>query len=264
LLAAPGTPANPAHGRLARMQQAFDGLADVGHGDRWGDVPGEALLTLGDPGPVLGDAWPGLRAEPGDGLKRLSRLVDQRLRDANGLPQAAAVEPIIGLLLDDDASWITNEHLHRLVRDWLRALVIADTPARYPLRIRLRDQLAAACTAADSRLQGEREAAAAAQAARSAEEIEEERRLRERHRPLLTGPVGYPRSRRRARPEIPREITNDVMVELLALLGSDLGDQGESILLRVARDAPSKLRPAVERLCPAARSLPADGGSSHS
>ena len=249
LLAAPGTPANPAHGRLARLQQAFDGLVDAGHGDRWGDVPGEALLTLGDSGPVLRDAWPGLRTAPGAGLKRLSRLVDQRLRDENGLVRAVAVEPLIGLLLDDDTAWIPEKHLRRLVRDWLRALVVADTPSGHPLRLRLRDQLAAACAAADSRLRAEREAAAAARAARSADEIEEERKLRERHRGLLTAPVGYPRSRRRRRrPQIPREITDEAMVELLALVGADLGDQGEAILLRVARDAPSELGPAVEKL----------------
>jgi DNA-binding transcriptional ArsR family regulator len=248
LLAAPGTPANPLQGRLARLQQAFDGLVDAGHGDRWGDVPGEALLTLGDSGPVLRDAWPGLRAAPGARLKRLSRLVDQRLRDEKGLVRAVAVEPLIGLLLDDEAAWISDKHLRRLVGDWLRALVIADTPAGHPLRLRLRDRLAAACAAADSRLRAEREAVASARAARSAEEIEEERKLRERHRGLLAGPIGYPRSRRRARPEIPREITDEVMVELLALLGPDLGDQGEAILLRVARDAPSEIGPAVEGL----------------
>ena len=38
------------------------------------------------------------------------------------------------------------------------------------------------------------------------------------------------------------------MVELLALVGPDLGDQGEAILLRVARDAPSEIGPAVEKL----------------
>ena len=249
LLAAPGTPANPAHGRLARMQQAFDGLVDAGYGDRWGDVPGEALLTLGDSGPVLRDAWPGLRAGPGTGLKRLSRLVDQRLRHEDGLVQAVAVEPLIGLLLDDGTTWITEKHLRRLVRDWLRALVVADIPAGHPLRLRLRDQLTAACAAADSRLRAEREAAAAARAARSAEEIEEERKLRERHRGLLTAPVGYPRSRRhKRRPQIPREITDEAMVELLALVGPDLGDQGEAILLRIARDAPSEIGPAVEKL----------------
>ena len=85
LLAEPDTPSNPLHGRFARLQEAFDDLVDAGHGDRWGDVPGEALLTLGDPDPVLRDAWPKLRAEPGAGLQRLSRLVDQRLRDEKGL-----------------------------------------------------------------------------------------------------------------------------------------------------------------------------------
>ena len=250
LLAAAGTPANPADGRLARLQQAFDRLVEAGHGDRWGDVPGEALLTLGDPGPVLRDAWSGLRAAPDAGLKRLSRLVDQRLTGESGLVRAAAVEPLISLLLNDgDVAWIAEKHLRRLVLNWLRALAAADTPAGHPLRLRLRDHLAAACAAADSRQQTEREAAAAARAARSAAEIEEELALRERHRHLLSGPVGYPRSRRRRRrPQVPREITDEAMIELLALAGPDLGDQGEAILLRVARDAPSEIGPAVETL----------------
>jgi len=38
------------------------------------------------------------------------------------------------------------------------------------------------------------------------------------------------------------------VVECLALLGPDLGDEGETILRRVAQDAPSWLRPAVEEL----------------
>jgi DNA-binding transcriptional ArsR family regulator len=247
LLAAPDTPTNPLSGRFARLQNVFDGLVEAGHGDRWGDVPGEALLTLGDPDPVLRDAWPGLRAEPGAGLQRLSRLVDQRLRDEKGLARTVAVEPLINLLLDDETPWRSGEHLQDLLRDWLRALAIADTPADYPLRLRLRDRLVAACTAADRRLQAEREAAAAARAARSPEEIEKERKFMQSHRALFTE-IGYPRTRRRARPEVPREVTEDIMVELLALHGPDLGDQGETILRRVARDAPSWLGPAVEEL----------------
>ena len=247
LLAAPDTPANPLSGRFARLQNVFDGLVEAGHGDRWGDVPGEALLTLGDPDPVLRNGWPGLRAEPGAGLQRLSRLADQRLRDEKGLVRTVAVEPLINLLLDDETPWRSGEHLQDLLRDWLRALAIADTPAEYPLRLRLRDRLVAACTSADRRLKAEREAAAAARAARSSEEIEKERKFRHSHRNLFTE-IGYPRSRRRARPEVPREVTEDIMVELLALLGPDLGDQGETILRRVARDAPSRLGPAVEEL----------------
>jgi hypothetical protein len=249
MLAAAGTAANPAPGRLARLQQAFDGLVDAGHGDRWGDVPGEALLTLGDPSPVLRDAWPGLRAAPGTGLKRLCRLVDQRLTGEHGLVRADAVEPLIMLLLDDDnAAWIADKHLRRLARDWLRALAASGEPAGHPLRLRLRGQLAAACAAADSRLQAERDAAAAARAARSAAEIEEERKFAERHRALLGGPIGYPRGRpRKPRPQVPDEILDEAMIELLALAGPDLGDEGEAILLRVARDAPSEVGPAVER-----------------
>ena len=37
-------------------------------------------------------------------------------------------------------------------------------------------------------------------------------------------------------------------MELLALLGPDLGGQGEAILLRIAQDAPSSLAPALEKL----------------
>ena len=47
---------------------------------------------------------------------------------------------------------------------------------------------------------------------------------------------------------MPREITDEVTLELLALLGPDLGDDGEAILRRVAKDAPSWLAPAVEEL----------------
>ena len=247
LLAAPDTPTNPLRGRFARLQGVFDDLVEDGHGDRWGDVPGEALLTLGNPEPVLRDAWLGLRAQPGAGLQRLSRLVDQRLRDENGLVRTVAVEPLINLLLDDETPWRSGEHVQDLLRDWLRALIIADTPAGYAPRLRLRDRLVAACAAADHRLQAEREAAAAAQAARSPEEIEEQRKFRESHRDLFTE-IGYPRTRRRARPEVPTEITADIMIELLALLGPDLGDQGETVLRRVAQDAPSRLHPAVEEL----------------
>lgn len=247
LLAAPDTTSNPLHDRFAHLQKAFDGLVDAGHGDRWGDVPGEALLTLGDPDPVLRDSWSDLRAERGMGLQRLGRLVDQRLRDDKHLVRIVAIEPLINLLLDDETPWLWGEHVQDLLRDWLRALVIADTPAGHPLRIRLHDRLGAGCAAADRSLEERREAAAAARAARSPEEVEKERKFMESHRALFTE-VGYPRSRHRERPEIPREITDEIMVELLALLGPDLGDEGATVLRRVSRDAPWSLGPAVEEL----------------
>src|SRR5262249_52966007 len=90
-------------------------------------------------------------------------------------------------------------------------------------------------------------AAAAALAARSPEEIEQERRFMERNRLLFTE-IGYPHSRQRQLPEVPREIRDEIVVELLALLGPDLGVNGESILRRIGQDAPSWLAPALEGL----------------
>ncbi|WP_131770525.1 winged helix-turn-helix domain-containing protein [Candidatus Protofrankia californiensis] len=246
-LAAPATPSNPLHGRLDRLQQAFDDLVEAGHGERWADVPGEALLTMGDPGSILREAWAELDADRGAGLKRLCRLVDQRLRDETGLVRTVAVEPVVSLLLDGETPWQAGDHVRDLLRDWLRALVCAGTATGSPLRVRLHDRLIAACAEADRRWEEERAAAAAARAARSPEEIEEERRSMALRSSLLYE-IGFPRSRRPGRPDVPREITDETTVEFLALLGPDLGEDGESVLRRVADDAPAQLHPAVEEL----------------
>ena len=248
-LGRPGTSMAPLKGRFATLQVSFDALVDGGHGSRWSDVPGEALLTLADPEALLRDAWPGLLADDAAGLRRLARLVDQRLRGVNGLVDVDAVEPIIALLLEDRAPWRSGRHARGLLRDWLRGHVDAKTGAGHRLRILLRERLVEACAAADRRLAEEREAASAARAARTREEVEQERQFLEEHAVLFQeiGHGGRPSRRRaRQRPEVPREIRDEV--ELLALLGPDLGDDGEAILSRVARDAPSWLAPAVEEL----------------
>ncbi|MBK9436347.1 MAG: hypothetical protein IPN52_15140 [Micrococcales bacterium] len=70
--------------------------------------------------------------------------------------------------------------------------------------------------------------------------------MNETYGSLFTG-IGYGR-RRRERTEIPREITDEIVVELLATLGPDLSSDGETILRRLAQAAPSRLAPAVENL----------------
>ena len=67
----------------------------------------------------------------------------------------------------------------------------------------------------------------------------------EEHQALLS-PIGYGGRPRRQRPMLPREVTDKTVLELLALLGPDLDDDGETLLHRVAKDAPSWLAPAVE------------------
>ncbi len=244
-LSEPDAAATPLQGRFAALQASFDALVDAGHGVRWGDVPGEALLALADPGPMLQDAWPGLLSDDAAGLRRLARLIDQRHRGDHGIVNVIAIEPIVALLLDDQAPWRSGEHAENLLRSWLHAHVVANTCAGHPLRIRLRERLVDAEAEGDRRLAEEREAVAAKRAARTPEEIEEERRFRVSHSEPFAE-IGYGGRRRRQRPEVPREITDNIVLELLALLGPDLGEHGEAILRRVARDAPSLLAPALE------------------
>ena len=243
-LGRPDTSTMPLKGRFAALQASFDALG-ADHGSRWGDVPGEALLTLANPEALLRDAWPELLADDGAGLRRLARLVDQRLRDENGVVDVIAVAPIIDLLLEAPSPWRFGKYTEDILRAWLRGHVIANTAAGHPLRILLRQRLIEACKVADRRLAERREAAATARAARTPEEIEHERQLAEKHGVLLTE-IGYGDRRPRQRPEVPREIKDEVVLELLALLGPDIGDDGEAILTRVAKDAASWLAPAVD------------------
>lgn len=216
--------------------QAFDALVAAGHGARWGDVPGEALLTLGNPRPLLTDSWPAPRGQNAAGLRRLLRLVDQRHR-LNAFIDPVVAEPMVALLLDEAVPWRAGKEVARLLREWLASLVAQGTPEGNPLRVRLRERLAAACAEGQRRLDQEQEAAAAARAARTPEEIQQDWRLEERHRDLLTPAIGYGERERRQRPPVPEELTDDTALELLALLGPDLGEDGEQLVRRVARDA---------------------------
>lgn len=243
-LAAPDSSANPVAGRFARLQHAFDAVVTAGHGERWADVPSEALLRLAEQRPLLVDAWAELCANNKTGLHRLCRLIDQRFRDSSHLVRVTAVEPLIKQLLGSATAWRGDEKLQDLIRDWLRSLIVANLPAGDALREQLRAQLISWCVAADQRQQAARAAAEAARAARTPEEIERDERFAAQS--AMFHEIGYPRSRRRRRRDVPREITDKVTVELLALLGPDLGDEGEAILRRIASDAPWDLGPAVE------------------
>ena len=234
----------PLRGRFAALQASFDLLVDADLGARWGDVPGEALLKLADPDAVLRDSWPALRAENNAGLRRLARLVSQRHRDDNGIVDRIVVEPIVALLLEEDTPWRIGDFATDLLRDWLRAHVFAGTDAGDPLRVLLRERLLGVCAQADRDLATEQEAEAARRAARTPEEVEQDHRIEERHRAIYEA-AGY--GSRPQRPEVPYETRSEIVVELLALLGSDLGAEGEAILRRVAADAPSWLAPAVEK-----------------
>ena len=229
------------------MQASFDSLVNAGHSRRWSDVPGEALLTLADPSAVLADAWAQLRSDDGSGLRRLARLTNQRLRDANGLVSALSIEPVIALLLEEATPWTLGAYAVDLMRDWLHGLIAAGTPAGHPLRVRLRELLVQECAAAERRRLGRQQDQAEARARRTPEEVEHDRLLQERNRHLFTE-IGWGGPEPKQRPQIPGEITNETVVEFLALVGPDLGNDGATILRRVASAAPASLAPALEEL----------------
>ena len=270
-LAQPET-STPLRGRFAGQQTSFDALVAEGHGSRWGDVPSEALLTLADAEPLLRDAWPKLLADDAEGLRRLVRVANQR-HSKHGIIDTVVAEPIVDFLLKDPAPWRAGEYAKDLLRDWLCGHVSVGTAAGHQLRVQLRQHLVDACVAADRRLAEEQEAAAVARAAREPNtqrwrlkpllvrlirhvvdfchrfsQVRRRRELMEQmvSQSLHTMSVDYGRRHRR-RPDVPREVIDETVLELLALLGPDVGDDGEAILRRVAKDAPWHLGPAVDR-----------------
>ena len=238
LLAGPNKPDDPLQGRFARLQMSFDALVEAGHSVRWADVPSEALISLTNSHSVLQDAWPGLKENNAAGLKRLIRLISQRFRNDYRIVSTATIEPIVELLLRDRFPWKSGRHVQELLREWLRGHVVANTAAGHQLRIQLRGHLLDAYEEADRRFVQRKKARDAELAARTPEEVERDKQFAARSA-LGRGSLS-------TRPEIPYEITEKVFLELLALLGSDLGSEGEKILRRVGKDAPSRLAPAVE------------------
>ena len=230
-LAQKETPSAPLEGRLSEQQASFDALVQEGYGSRWGDVPSEALLFLADSEPVLRDAWPDLLADNAAGLRRLARVVDQRLRDANNVVDIAAVAPVIALLLETSTPWRERDYIKKLLRAWLIGHVRGRTPMGHPLRIRLRKLIVEQCDTAKRRL------------AEQQKEIDVGQ-----HGQQIIHPSSIPfaRNPRRQRRPLPMVLTDESTLETLALLGPDLGGDGESVLRQVAKDAPQHLGPAVD------------------
>ena len=245
LLEQPDGPHIPVMGRLSKLQASFDTVVEAGHGVRWGDVPGEALLSMPDCGAVLRDAWPDLKSDDAAGVQRLARLVSQRLRGPNGIINPVSIEPIVCLMLEESEPWRSGEYASNLLKDWLRGHVVTGTSTEHPARIRLRERMMEAY-AESNRLLGER---LREQAAFHSEQVGgPAQQLEQTHPEWFVSQLDYGMPPRRERPQVPSVCRDRDYIELLALLGPDLGDEGESILQRVAQDAPSSLVPAVEAL----------------
>ncbi|MCU1487391.1 MAG: hypothetical protein JWN67_4137 [Actinomycetia bacterium] len=246
LLSAPDTPAHPRRGRSGALQEGFDAIAEAGGGERWSDVPTEALLAVPESGELLKDAWPMLLEKKASGLARVIRVLHGR-HQPSGILQPLIAEPVIAELLETEAVGEISDEVHEVIRDWLQAHTLQGTPAGHPVRMALRDRILKRC-AENERVLDEHEAEQQARlAARTPEEIAADEEQRKRFAAVSSFSMSR---RRRKRPEPPRRRPylwiRDPQIEHLALLGPDLGADGEAILRRIAEDEPHSLDHAVE------------------
>jgi len=242
LLDAPDSAEQPLLGRLDRAQRAFDSLTQAGHGKRWADLPQEAVLGLPRAAQLLTDAWPALIAEDAHGLHRLLRVARQR-HVRPPLVDHSAVDPVVSALVEQGWPARVDAQATELITSWLRSLAVLREPVDHPGRMAVREQLLGRIARADERLATAQAEHAAQLAARSPEAVVADSARHERFRRIT------PASRRRGRRrwvELPYDLTQDHVMEQLALLGPDLGEGGAEQLRRVAAASPYHLEAAVE------------------
>lgn len=131
----------------ADLQTVFDELASV-RGERWADVPLEAMLTLGDPHAGLEKAWADFINQRGEGLERLLRITEQRYSEAD-IGDTVLTRPVVQLLVqhqDNIASLPADvrEAAGAAKLRWLRGRALTGgSDVSDSLRTRIRDLILA-------------------------------------------------------------------------------------------------------------------------
>lgn len=132
-----------------RLQTTFADLA-AQHGQRWAEVPLEAMLTLGSSQEALARVWPKLLVDEAAGLWTLLRLALQRFAE-HGIGDSTVLGPVVALTFCGDGNLGEDDHYHRrstgeqvreLVLAWLRGLVMTHA-GPLELRQQVRDRLLA-------------------------------------------------------------------------------------------------------------------------
>jgi hypothetical protein len=243
LLGAPADSEVSIEVRFEKIQTDFDRLSAAGHGQRWSDLPTEAVLPLPQAGGLLEGAWEQLLKKDAQGLRRVLRIIQQRHRN-NGLVAPLVAEPVVELLLSRNLpnNLDLKKDIEKNLRDWLGVLVVANTPAGQALRLKLRRSIVQSVRQGDRRLAKRTAEEAAELAARTPEQVREDEKRMEDLRVFSA----FRGRGSRHWVEMPEELIREPTVEKLSLLGADLGEEGEELLRRVAQDAPHHLAPGLE------------------
>ncbi|GAA3473346.1 hypothetical protein GCM10018965_078990 [Nonomuraea roseola] len=127
------------------LSTTFGEIADV-HGDRWSEVPYEALLALGDAESAIREHWGPLMEDNCAGLGTLLRLAQTRYVTGT-MGDAYALAPIVKVVFCERptiergprlGSRAMHEAVQDLVLAWLRGMASTRRPS-HPLRQEVRD-----------------------------------------------------------------------------------------------------------------------------
>jgi hypothetical protein len=127
------------------LQEELSQLAET-FGSRWGELPLEALITLGPAHDWLRDAWLELLMDDGRGLSQLLRLIEQRYTVGDAA-DPVITEPIVQLIRDhrvqvQDLSREARDQVSAITLKWIRGLALRlRADAANALRASLRDDL---------------------------------------------------------------------------------------------------------------------------
>jgi hypothetical protein len=134
---------------FGHLRSVFTDLAEH-HGQRWGELPWEALLTLGSARGALTRAWPDLLTEQHSGLRTVLRLAKQRYTKLQ-FGDSVILGPLVELAFCSDLEMAPDDHhttrsigesIRDLVLAWLRGLIETST-GPIPLRQRVRHRILA-------------------------------------------------------------------------------------------------------------------------
>ena len=211
---------------LVELIEKFDELGQ-GTRVRWKDVPLEAALEMPNAFDLLRHL---LHADPDrvdDVLATFIRVADVYLRHED-MVDVARGEPVARLVVEEvDEPWHREDEEFLLLRDWLHSCIVDRVPAGNTTRVALRSALLEHW--AEHYVPKDKRPA----------EVETESVYN-----IFEGAfIDRPRSRR----ALPWQITNERLVELLALLGPDINDDVVACLRAIAEDSPEHLQPAVDK-----------------
>lgn len=226
-LACQGKLANSDNGgaKLVSLVAEFDALGD-GTRPRWKDVPLEAALEMSNAFDLMKHL---LHADPDrvkDVLATFIRVVSVHYRHEDMI-EVTRGEPVVRLAVEMiDTPWHREDEAFLLLRDWLHSAVLGRVPAgnstRTALRTRLLEHWGEHYVPREARPDtGGMEAAFN----------------------VFEGHINNVRRRR----VLPREITIERFVELLALLGPDINADVVACLRAIADESAEDLQPAVDK-----------------